>query len=213
MSAAPGPGDGPSSPGLVLRRRLDAESRRRAILDAAAARFTTGPYAQVSVAGVAATVGVSEGLVFRYFPTKAELYTAVVRASIDALVDAQTAADATLPAGVPTRDRIRSAVEVLLDHVQAHRSGWAAPHVAGPDDPASTLDLRREARRTHVGHLAALLGTTGWARHEYAVWGYLGFLDAACQRWAERGCPPDERWAIVDGALGALEGALGDWGS
>ena len=49
------------------------------------------------------------------------------------------------------------------------------------------------------------------ARHRYALWGYLGFIDAACLHWVERGCPDEERWGLVDAALGALEGGLGDW--
>ena len=49
------------------------------------------------------------------------------------------------------------------------------------------------------------------ARHRYALWGYLGFIDAACLHWVERGCPDEERWGVIDAALGALEGGLGDW--
>lgn len=197
----------------AARRRLDPDARRRALLETAAVAFGAAPYAQVSVAAVAAAAGVSEALVFRYFATKAELYTAVVAGALDLLTADQAAADAALPVGVPTRDRVRTSIEVLLDHVARHRSGWAAPHVAGPDDPAEALTLRRDARRGQIAQLRAMLRADGWARHEYAVSGHLGFLDGAALEWVERGCPPDERWAVVDSALGSLEGALGDWRS
>src|SRR5665648_1078179 len=59
--------------------------------------------------------------------------------------------------------------------------------------------------------IADLLARTTAARHEFALWGFFGFLDAACLCWVERGCPDDERVALVDAGLGALEGALGDW--
>ena len=59
--------------------------------------------------------------------------------------------------------------------------------------------------------LAGLQAPTQQARHQYAQGGYYGFVDAACLRWVDKGCPPDERWALVDAALGCLGGALGDW--
>ena len=58
-----------------------------------------------------------------------------------------------------------------------------------------------------------LLRPTAWARHEYALWGYFGFLDHACLHWVEQGCPADDRDAVAEACLGALQGALGDWGS
>jgi hypothetical protein len=30
--------------------------------------------------------------------------------------------------------------------------------------------------------------------------------------WASRGCPRDERGHVLETSLGALQGALGDWG-
>ena len=59
--------------------------------------------------------------------------------------------------------------------------------------------------------MGALRGPGEQARHRYALWGYLGFIDAACLHWVERGCPDEERWGVIDAALGALEGGLGDW--
>ena len=49
-------------------------------------------------------------------------------------------------------------------------------------------------------------------RQAFAIDGYFGFLDAACGRWVDHGCPEDERWPVIETALGALQGALGDWG-
>lgn len=193
------------------RRRLDAETRRRAILEVAARAFGAAPYEEVSMASVAAEAGVSEALVFRYFESKADLYAALVRLAVADLARRQDAADAALPAGVPVRDRVRAALEVYLDHVAGHPRGWAAPLVVAGNDTPSALAVRRAARQAQGDRLRALLGVSGWLRHEYAVWGYLGFLDGACLAWVERGCPADERDSLVSAALGALEGALGDW--
>ena len=71
--------------------------------------------------------------------------------------------------------------------------------------------MRARARSDYVERLGRLLGPGEQARHRYALWGYLGFIDAACLHWVERGCPDEERWGLIDAALGALEGGLGDW--
>ena len=59
--------------------------------------------------------------------------------------------------------------------------------------------------------LAQMLGVGSFARHLYAIAGFLGFVDQACARWVQNGCPPDERDLLLEAALGALEGGLGDW--
>ena len=59
--------------------------------------------------------------------------------------------------------------------------------------------------------LAQVVGGRRGHRDDFALWGYLGFLDDACLRWVRAGCPAEQRHSLVDAALGCLEGALGDW--
>jgi AcrR family transcriptional regulator len=60
------------------RRRLDAATRRRTIIEAAIAEFTAAGYEQTRVADIAARVGVTEPVVFQNFGTKAGLFAAVL---------------------------------------------------------------------------------------------------------------------------------------
>jgi AcrR family transcriptional regulator len=193
------------------RRRLDPEERREAILAAATEAFAAAPYDEVSISAVAERAQASEALVYRYFTGKAELYAEVVSVAITGLRERQATALDALDDGVPVRDRVRTATLVYLDHVAAHPSAWASPLQRPGGEPASAAAIRRAARAEDVQRLRALLAPSDAVRHEYALWGFLGFLDAACLRWVERGCPADDRWSLVDAALGALEGALGDW--
>jgi hypothetical protein len=78
-------------------------------------------------------------------------------------------------------------------------------------EPSTAADIRLKARRDYVQRLGSMLAQNSQPRHEYALWGYFGFLDAACLHWVERGCPDHDRHPLIDAALGALEGALGDW--
>lgn len=202
-----------STPGAsTTRRRLSTEERRAVILEAAREAFATAPYAEVSAARVGEASGSSTGLVFHYFGSKAQLYAEVVRGAMQDLAAAQASAQAELAEGVPVRDRVRAAVLVQLDHLSGRPSVWATPLVGG-EEPPEALAVRREARAAEVDVLRALLPVADWSRHEYALWGWCGFLDQACLRWVEAGCPDDERHPLADAALGALEGALGDWGA
>ncbi|MBE6476825.1 MAG: TetR/AcrR family transcriptional regulator [Propionibacteriaceae bacterium] len=192
------------------RRRLSVAERRGQILDAAARLYATTPYAQVPVSRVAEVADASAALVFHYFGSKAGLYEAVVADTVRRLEEDQRAADAMLPDGVPARDRVRTSLLVYLDHIAGHPHTWATP-LTGGEEPAEVVSMRRSVRAGYVEALDQILGPSVSARHDYALWGYFGFLDQACLRWVEKGCPADDRHQLVDAALGALEGALGDW--
>lgn len=193
------------------RRRLDPDARREAILTAAGAAFGRSAYGDVTVAAVAAEARASEALVYRYFSGKDQLYAAVLRAGLDEFVAREADALGALPAGASARDRVRVVVDVYLDTVARHPRAWAAP-LRGPGaEPAAAADLRREARREHVERLREILAPSTTRRHEYALWGFGGFLDAVCLHWVEAGCPAHEREPLAESVLGALEGALGDW--
>ncbi|WP_149205089.1 TetR/AcrR family transcriptional regulator [Actinotalea subterranea] len=195
------------------RRRLDPEERREAILAAAVDAFAAQPYDRVGIATLAADVGASEALVYRYFTSKADLYAHVVQLAVDDLRTRQAAALATIAPGAPARDTVRTSLHVYLDHVRDHPTGWSAPQLATHAEPEAAAAVRREARRDWVERLATLLRPDGTGpRDDYALWGFYGFVDAACLHWVTRGCRDEERGSLVDAALGALEGALGDWG-
>ncbi|MCE1175261.1 MAG: TetR family transcriptional regulator [Propionibacteriales bacterium] len=200
-----------SSPSPTIRRRLDVAARRTAILDAARSCYASGTYAEVSVAQIAAAAHASSALVFHYFNTKAELYAAVVADAVAGLAAAQRTAVDALPVGTSRRDRVATSIAIYLDHIAGHPQTWAAP-LTGGEEPAEAIAVRQQARADYVQALRELLQPTDWARHDYALWGYFGFLDEACLRWVQRGCPADEREPLREAALGALEGALGDWG-
>ncbi|WP_127573914.1 TetR/AcrR family transcriptional regulator [Georgenia faecalis] len=193
------------------RQRLDPDARRSAILDAAAESFAEHPYAEVSVSSIASRAGASDALLYRYFAGKEGLYSELVRRGIDDLVARQAAALAAMPSGSSARDRVRAVTGVHLDRIAAHPAAWAMPLNAPGSEPAAAAAIHAQARHDAVDRLRVLLAPSAQPRHEYALSGYFGFLDAACLRWVERGCPDRERGSLVDAALGALEGALGDW--
>jgi len=78
---------------------------------------------------------------------------------------------------------------VYLDHIADHPTGWAAPLLGTSREPEPAAVIRRDARRDYVERLRTLLVVDQSARHDYALWGFYGFLDAACLHWVATGCP------------------------
>ncbi len=195
------------------RQRLGPQARTDAILAAATAAFTGDPYSEVSVGAVATAAGASEALVYRYFENKAGLYTAVVRDQLERLAAGQRAAVTALPPNTGARDHVRVTIEAVLESVKDLHVAWASPFFTGADEPAAVQDLRAHYRSELVAELTGQLRNPDYRRAQLAIAGFLGFLGAAASEWVEDGCPADDRGPLVDAALGALEGALGDWGS
>lgn len=194
------------------RRRLGPQERRETIIGVATDQFAARPYPDVSMAGVARLAGASEALVHKYFDTKAALYAEVLRDVLADLGRRWREADKALPPNTSSRDRVRTGLLLYLDHVAAHPSGWASPFAASANDPEAARAVRREAREGYVESLSALLSVDPTPRRRVALAGFVGFLDAACVTWVEAGCPDADRHPLVETSLGALQGAIGDWG-
>jgi len=63
--------------------RLDAEERRRAIIDAALPLFAKKGFTATTTKELAEAARVSEALIFKHFPSKAALYTEILRAGCE----------------------------------------------------------------------------------------------------------------------------------
>ena len=67
--------------GVTGRRRLEPQERREQLVDIGAAMFAEKPYEDVYVEDIAARADVSRALMYRYFPTKRDLCTAILKRS------------------------------------------------------------------------------------------------------------------------------------
>ena len=191
---------------MTTRRRLSTTERRAEILTAARAHFATTDDPEASVSEIAAASGSSQSLVFHYFSSKSGLYGSVIEESLRALLTARGAAAAALGPGHPVRDRVTALLRVQLDALASDHS-----LIPGAGEPETALQHRQAADGELVEQLRGIIGAGEVPRHHWALWGWVGFLDQSGRRWVELGCPEDQRWPLIEAALGALEGALGDW--
>ncbi len=65
-----------------------ADQVRQRILEGAARAFSVSGFQGTSVPDIAAEVGVSVGLLYRYFPSKADLFTAICMSETDSVIAA-----------------------------------------------------------------------------------------------------------------------------
>jgi AcrR family transcriptional regulator len=131
-----------------------AEVRER-IVAAAHDLIARGGYAEAQVAAVAAAAGVATGTVYRYFPSKADLFTQVFREASQREVDAMAAAAAGSHEVAASR-RITAGVETFARRaLRARRLAYAL--LAEPVDPAveaERLAFRRAYRDVLAGVIA-----------------------------------------------------------
>ena len=106
--------------------RLSSDLRREQILDVAKRCFARQGYAATTTRTVAAAAGVSEGLLFKHFPTKAALY-AEIQAGIcendSGLIDLQSLEPSTATLVRMVREMVAHFVEASIspDHEEAQR--------------------------------------------------------------------------------------------
>ena len=93
------------------------ERRREQILDAATTVFARAGYPSTDVQEIADRLGLSKGTVYRYFPSKQDLFFAAVDRGIRRLHDAVTAAGAVEDDPL---DRIAVSVRAYLAFFKAH---------------------------------------------------------------------------------------------
>ena len=92
-----------------------------------------------------------------------------------------------------------------LDFIAERSPGWVTYQVLAGHDPGDeAARVRREAREAAVAALTEVVGGSRGHRDDFALWGYLGFLDDACLRWVHAGCPDDQRHKLIEAALSYL---------
>jgi AcrR family transcriptional regulator len=157
-----------------------AETRAR-IISAALELIAEGGYVAAQVAAVAERAGVAVGTVYRYFPSKSELFAEVFRVASQHEVDEMRAGAAATEGG-SAADRIAAGTETFARRALAgRRLAWAL--LAEPVDPAV------EAERLHFRH------------------SYRDVIAEIVAEGVESGELPDQD---VDATAAALVGAIGE---
>src|SRR3954471_21509323 len=91
--------------------RVKTATKEQAILDAASQVFALRPFHEVLIDDIAADASIGKGTIYRYFPTKEDLYFATILHGLDML--AEIAGKAIAPEAAPARRLERIAAEIM----------------------------------------------------------------------------------------------------
>jgi AcrR family transcriptional regulator len=103
------------------RRRMRGPERRAQLLDVARKVFGTSGFHAVSMETVAREAGVTKPILYDHFPSKKELYLALIDADLAMLHDEVRKA---LLAPTGNRQRIRASFQAYFDFVDQHAEGF-----------------------------------------------------------------------------------------
>jgi AcrR family transcriptional regulator len=188
------------------RSRLSTDARREQLVELGIDMFSARPFDEISIDAIAASAGISKGLLYHYFPSKRDFYVAVIRSAADEM-QALTEPDRTLE----PRARLAAALERYLEYVETHARGYATVLRAGIGSDPAVADVVEEVRRVMVARLLDDLPAAGDGDEpppalRVAVRGWVGFVEAASLDWLER--RGLDRDGLRDMLVAALDGAV-----
>ena len=163
------------------RTRLPPEQRRAQLLDVAAEAFAALPYQDVLMSDVANEAGVSRALLYRYYPTKRDLFAAVYEVAARRLVE--TSAVPTPTANF--NDEVLAGLDAHFDFFEANtRTVLVANRGELAGDPVIEAIISNQLADLRKSMLDAL-HLDGHEREvaSVALHGWLSFIRAVCVEW------------------------------
>jgi AcrR family transcriptional regulator len=164
------------------RKRLGVEERRAQLVELGIEAFSSRAYDEVSIDDVAASAGISKGLLYHYYPTKRDFYVATIQAIASQLLVATD----TGP-GVDSLKRLRVGLEAYFQFVERHGAAYSSllrggigvdSEAVGVVEGTRTAFVDRLLSSIDFGHVSPLARTT--------VRGWIGFVEATSLEWVDR---------------------------
>lgn len=175
--------------------RLSSDVRRRQLVDLGIDAFVSAPYEAVSLDQLAHDAGLSKGLLYHYFSSKREFYVAVLTAiSGDWLArfHAAVGPDAT------AQDRLRAGLAAWIAYAADHPAE-ARLFLGAAGDPAAAAVIAGH-RAQFAARVVGDAGDDGPVA-QFAVAGWVGFVEAATLRWLDVGPADPEPLRAVCGRV------------
>lgn len=166
---------------MKVRERLLPAARRAQLLELGTRLVDERPYEDFSMEELAALAGVSKGLLYHYFPTKRELYLAVLRTATAQMLEL-----VTLDPGLAPEQALREALDAYLGYVEQHSNVYRAvlhDGLGGDPEVLGVADDFRHAVATQVLLGAGIDSPSPLQRN--AVSGWIGMVEAASLDWLE----------------------------
>ncbi|MBF6436704.1 TetR/AcrR family transcriptional regulator [Nocardia cyriacigeorgica] len=198
-----------TSPGETAKRvRLSPDQRRAQLIELGVKMLGERAIEDISISEIAATAGISRGLLFHYFPTKQDFQLEVVRhANAELLM--RVAPDA----GLGLFDMLRDSVSRYIDYVSENRTSYLAllrgPASSSPDLVALVDQTRNAIVDIILTQVPMPPEERDHPRLVLAVRGWIAFTEESTLSWLRNETiPRDELIDLLVESLLALSMAV-----
>jgi AcrR family transcriptional regulator len=165
------------------RTRLSPEARRRQLIDLGVEMLATRRLDELSVDLIAATAGISRGLLFHYFASKQEFHLEVARAAAAEMIR-RTEPDVTLP---PV-GALRASLAAFIDYVEENPDNYKSLVRGAASGDADMRAIFDATRTSMAGRIIEVIGAEGLQlsdRAVLAVHGWVAFAEECVIRWLD----------------------------
>jgi AcrR family transcriptional regulator len=187
--------------GLVTRRRLEVDERRRQLLSLGVELFAQHAYDELSMRKIARAAGISHALLYRYFPSKQSYFRAALGQAAEEL-RARTAPDPSMPPWEQLVAGLEGFLELVDENAVAYRQLLRS--LASAPEVRELIEDVRDSTSERI--LAGLFPGEPPPKARAAVMGWLWYMDGVLLDWIEH--RDLERHEVRDLLLGSLGGML-----
>jgi AcrR family transcriptional regulator len=164
------------------RARLDVDERRAQLLALGLDLFSQRAYDAISIDEIALAAGISKGLLYHYFPTKRDFYSAAIREASRQLLECTRPDESA-----PPLERLSRGLDAYLAYVEHRGPAYSALLRGGIGSDPSVAGIVQETRDSFLERVienfpAAEIGPT----LRVVLRGWIGFVEAASLDWVER---------------------------
>lgn len=159
-------------------RRLTADARRRAILEAAKAVFGSTGYHAATTREIAAAAGVSEALLYQHFEGKRQLFEAVIHTAAEDLAE-------RLSSAAREPEPLGAALVAYFDFVEAEADLYRVFFRQALQADPAFAGLYRELSRRFLAICEASLGPVPAGRRDVVAHALSGMVTELGLWWVE----------------------------
>ena len=166
--------------------RLPRDERRALLLSAALEVFTAAGYHSAAMDEIADRAGVSKPVLYQHFPSKLELYLAVLDLHIDSLV---FQIQRSIAANTENADRVRATVDAYFDFIESEGEAFRLLFESDMNvEPAVHERLNRMTYDCAAAVSAIISLDTGLPKEVAMLLGVgmIGCAQVTARHWLER---------------------------